>query len=459
MSEQNCPVKNERFSWLAAAMLGALIALLVNVSFLPRSEDPILRSAETIGEIRRIINLKYVDTPSDEDLYYGSLRGIVSELDPHSAFVTPDELDDFMKSLRGDFGGLGIFVTMENGVLTVITPIEGTPAFKEGILAGDKILKADGESLEGLSLLEATRKLRGPVGTKVALEILHPGERKPSEVTITRAKIKIQSVKGARMVDKESNTGYLRITQFQDDTAKQFRKAIERLKSEGMEKLILDLRFNPGGLMGSAVEVAGEFLDEDVIVSTIERGKVEEPENASKGGVLLREPVVVLINKGSASAAEILAAALQDHRRAITLGARSFGKGSVQSVFRVDRGHSRLKLTTAYYYTPNGHCIHTGVACKHGGKYCFHKQNNGELKLGGLRPNVEVKMSHSEELSLRNLIHDRDIEDHKHNSEAIAGYDKKILEVDTQLRRAIQYLKEPELYKEAISRKDITKTW
>ncbi len=452
MPEQADKHKKQRIAWLVAAALGTIVALIVNANFLPRSEDPMLRGAETLDEMRDIVREKYVRAVDAEDLFYSALRGMVSELDPYSTFVSPEDVPDFLSALRGDFGGLGIYVAMQGGLLTVITPIEGTPAFKSGILAGDKILKVDGDSIEGVTILQATKKLKGPPGTDVTLEILRPGRTEPVEVVITRAKIKINSVRGVRMLDEEAGIGYLRVTQFQNDTAQEFRKAVRELKKQGMRKLVLDLRFNPGGVMAAAEKLADEFLDEGVIVSTVERGHKVEASKASRGGLLLTEPVALLINRGSASASEILAGALQDHKRAIIIGTRSFGKGMVQSVFHVDRRRSMLKLTTAYYYTPNGHCVHTGVACRHKNKYCFHKSNEDELKLGGLRPSVKVEMSQARQLQLRTLMHDREIEFQKRNTEKVALYDKMVMNTDTQLRRALQYLKDLKLYDEAISK-------
>lgn len=438
--------------WLAAGLLGIAAALAVNASFLPRSDDPVFRGAETIDEIRDIVREKYVREINDQDLYYAALRGMVSELDPYSTFVSPEECEDFLSNLRGDFGGLGIYVSMQNGILVVIAPIEGTPAFKAGILAGDKILKVDDESIEGLPLLQATKRLKGLVGTQVTLEILHPGQTQPVEIMVTRAKIEIESVKGARILDASSGIGYIRITQFQSDTADEFRKAVKSLKKEGLKKLVLDLRFNPGGVMAAAENLADEFLDEGVIVATLERNGKEERSEASPGGLLLNEPVVVLINRGSASASEILAGALQDHKRAVTIGARSFGKGMVQSIFRVDKRQSMLKLTTAYYYTPGGHCVHNGVRCRHENVYCYHKPGDEELTVGGLRPSVEVEMSQEQELQLRRLLHDREIEHHKGDAEKTALYDRLIMGADLQLRIAMQYLKNAKLYDEAIAR-------
>lgn len=442
--------------WLTAALVGTLGAFLININFLPRTDDPVLRTAATMREMRDLIQENYIEEVDDRELGYSSLRGMVSRLDPYSAFISPEELEDFEKTLKGDFGGLGIYVTMENGVLTVIHPLDGTPAFKSGILAGDRILSVDGESIKGLTLFEATRKLKGPVGTDVKLEILHPGETQPVEMVLTRAKIKIDSVKGARMLEPHPGIGYLRITQFHGGTVEEFRRAILTLKEQGMKKLVLDLRFNPGGRMSGATQVADEFLKQGVIVSTRGRNRTEEVTAASAGGLLLDEPVVVLVNRGSASAAEILAAALQDHRRALVIGMRSFGKGSVQTPYEIDRRESRLKLTTAHYYTPNGHCLHGDTPCKHEGRYCYHRRDDAELELGGLRPTVEVTMSRQQELNLRRLLHDREIEDQKHNTARTALYDTMIMAADTQLRRAIQYLEDTKLFDETIVNADTT---
>jgi len=452
MPEETGKERRKRLAWLIAGALGTLVALAVNANFLPRANDPILRGARTLDEIRDIVKEKYVRDVDDQELYYAALRGMVSELDPYSTFVSPEDREDFMNSLRGDFGGLGIYVNMQAGILTVIAPIEGTPAFEAGILAGDRILKVDGEPIDGVTIMEATKKLKGPVGTDVTLEIVHPGESKTVKVTITRAKIKIESVRGSRMLDREEEIGYLRITQFQTDTSEEFAKAVKGLKEEGMTKLVLDLRFNPGGIMAAAEKLADEFLNDGVIVSTIERSGARETTEARPGGVLIGVPTVVLINHGSASASEILAGALQDRECAITIGTRSFGKGMVQSVFPVDSRRSMLKLTTAYYYTPCGHCVHRGAKCMHKDRFCYHRSEEKELELGGLKPSVMVEIPQGMETQLRRLMHNREIEHQKHNTETTEAYDRMIMSLDGQLAAAIKYLRDAGLYDEALSK-------
>lgn len=313
------------------------------------------------AEVMERIRSAYIDEVDDRELLESAIRGMLYELDPHSTYLTPNEYDDLQVSTSGEFGGLGIEVTLENGFVKVVAPIDDTPASKAGINAGDLILKIDDTFVKGLSLGEAVELLRGEIGSEVELSILSAGDQKPRTVTLKRDRILIRSVRSEVL---EPGYGYLRITQFQSQSGRDTEKALRGLLDrEDLHGLVLDLRNNPGGLLTSAVQVADLFLDEGLIVYT--QGRAEESRTnyaATRGDLLNGLPVVVLVNGGSASASEIVAGALQDQRRAIIVGQRSFGKGSVQTVLPL-YGDRALKLTTARYYTPNGRSIQAeGIA-------------------------------------------------------------------------------------------------
>ncbi len=309
----------------------------------------------TFTEVFSRIESDYVEPVSDKKLLENAIRGMLSGLDPHSAYLNPEEYKELRIGTTGQFGGLGIEVGMENGFIKVIAPIDDTPAQRAGIKAGDLIIRLDDKPVKGMTLQEAVKIMRGKPGTAITLTIVREGEDKPLKITITRAIIKIKSVKSRIL---EPGYGYVRITSFQSRTGEQLHKAIADLKKEGALKgLILDLRNNPGGVLNAAVAVSDAFLDQGKIVYT--DGRIEEAKmefKATPGDVIEGVPMVVLINAGSASASEIVAGALQDHRRAIIMGQKSFGKGSVQTILPLSNGGA-IKLTTARYYTPSGRSI------------------------------------------------------------------------------------------------------
>ncbi|HEB78509.1 MAG TPA: S41 family peptidase [Methylothermaceae bacterium] len=309
----------------------------------------------TFTEVFSRIESDYVEPVSDKKLLENAIRGMLSGLDPHSAYLNPEEYKELRIGTTGQFGGLGIEVGMENGFIKVIAPIDDTPAQRAGIKAGDLIIRLDDKPVKGMTLREAVKIMRGPPGTSITLTIVREGVDKPLKITITRAIIKIKSVKH-RML--EPGYGYLRITSFQSRTGEQLHKAINQMKKEGpLKGLILDLRNNPGGVLNAAVAVSDAFLDQGKIVYT--DGRIEEAKmefKATPGDIIENVPMVVLINAGSASASEIVAGALQDHRRAIVMGQKSFGKGSVQTILPLSNGGA-IKLTTARYYTPSGRSI------------------------------------------------------------------------------------------------------
>ena len=344
------------------------LVVLATVLFLliPQTASTQDDSAETykqvklFGDVFERVRADYVEEVSDEKLIEAAIRGMLSSLDPHSSYLDPKSFQDMRVQTKGEFGGLGIEVTMENGLVKVVSPIDDTPAFRAGVQAGDLISHLDGEPVLGLTLAEAVEKMRGPVNTDLVLTIRRD-DKEPFDVTITRDIITVQSVRSRF----ERDVGYLRITSFNEQTSPGLEQAIEQIAKEANGKLkgyVLDLRNNPGGLLDQAIAVSDTFLDHGEIVST--RGRHPDDAqryNAREGDLIGGLPIVVLINGGSASASEIVAGALQDHGRAIVMGTKSFGKGSVQTIIPLS-GSGAMRLTTSRYYTPSGRSIQaTGI--------------------------------------------------------------------------------------------------
>ncbi len=324
-------------------------------------EDEAFEKVGVMMQVLQLIRKDYVSSEkvSYHDLIYNAMQGMVRSLDPFSDFMPPEEYDAMVENTEGEFGGLGIIVSMKDDVLTIVAPIDGTPGSQAGLLAGDQIVRIEGESTEGIKLDEAIGKMRGAPGTKVTLTIRRPDSDAEREVTITRAVIPVHSVAGARRL-AGGRIGYVRLTQFNDPTADELRQAVEGLESEGIEALIIDLRNNPGGLLTSAVEICSYFLEPNtLIVSTEGRQPSQKQEfrTQRRGYRFPRKPLALLINGGSASAAEIMAGCLKDWERAVLIGEKTFGKGSVQNVIPLPDG-SALRLTTAMYYTPSRRVIH-----------------------------------------------------------------------------------------------------
>jgi carboxyl-terminal processing protease len=310
------------------------------------------------GDVFERVRSEYVEQPNDEQLIETAINGMLTSLDPHSSYLNAKNFQDMQVQTRGEFGGIGIEVTMENGVVKVVSPIDDTPAARADIRAGDFISELDGEAVSGLTLSQAVEKMRGPVGTSLKLKIVRPGAKDPWEVTLKRDTIKQASV---RAREEKPDIGYIRITQFNEKTTDGLVDAIGKFdKSLGnnMKGLVIDLRNNPGGLLDQAVGVSDAFLDHGEIVVTRGR-KAEETMrfDAKSGDEVRNKPIVVLVNGGSASASEIVAGALQDHKRATVIGTRSFGKGSVQTIMPLAQNGGALRLTTARYYTPSGRSI------------------------------------------------------------------------------------------------------
>lgn len=316
-----------------------------------------LEELRTFSEVFGKIKADYVEEVDDRKLLESAIQGMLSGLDPHSSFLNQDDFKDLQVGTTGQFGGLGIEVSMEDGFVKVVSPIDDTPAQRAGIMAGDLIIRLDDTPVQGMSLSEAVKIMRGKPDTDITLTIVREGVERPFPVTITRAIIKVKSVK-SRMLDK--GFGYVRISSFQTQTGEDVRKAVSDLKKEHkgpLSGLVLDLRNNPGGVLGAAVSVSDAFLRKGKVVYTEGRAADAELDfNATPDDVLDGSPLVVLINGGSASASEIVAGALQDHKRAVLMGSQSFGKGSVQTIFPMSN-NTAVKITTARYFTPSGRSI------------------------------------------------------------------------------------------------------
>lgn len=351
---------------LGGTVAGTLISAQVAPLLAQEAAKPstVYEQLDLFGDIFERIRSDYVEEVDDKKLIEAAINGMLSSLDPHSSYLPPQDYDDMKVQTRGSFGGLGIEVSQENGVVKVVSPMDGTPAAAAGIQAGDFITHVDGESVMGLTLDDAVEKMRGPVGSEITITVVREDTPEPFDVTLVRDTIKLTAVRGRL----EANTAVLRITTFNDQTYPNLEESLKKLADEagGIDKLngvVLDLRNNPGGLLTQAIAVSDAFLDEGEIVSTRGR-KPEESErfNATPGDLSQGKPVVVLINGGSASASEIVTGALQDHHRAIVVGTKSFGKGSVQTVMPI-RGEGAMRLTTSRYYTPSGRSIQAlGIA-------------------------------------------------------------------------------------------------
>ncbi|HUI94770.1 MAG TPA: S41 family peptidase [Xanthobacteraceae bacterium] len=361
-----------RFSLIfLGALAGAAGAFVLSPGHLPqqaRAETPsasqaatdTYRQLELFGLIFDQVREHYVDTPDSHKLVESAVSGMLSGLDPHSSYMDAKEFSEMQVENSGEFGGLGMEVTMEDGLVKVVSPIDDTPAAKAGILANDLILELDGTEVKGLTLQQAVEKMRGPINTQVHLKIQRKGADKPLDVTLTRETIRVRTVKSHKEGD---DVGYMRLSQFNAQAGSELKKAISELQGSEPDKIkgyILDLRNNPGGLLDQAVEVSNAFLDRGEIVSL--RGR--DPDDAQRfdakpgqGDLIKGKPLIVLVNGGSASASEIVAGALQDQKRATILGTRSFGKGSVQTIIPLGSGNGALRLTTARYYTPSGKSI------------------------------------------------------------------------------------------------------
>ncbi|MBP1775883.1 MAG: ctpA [candidate division NC10 bacterium] len=381
-------------------------------------------------EILSLVQSNYVDDVNSKELIYGAVKGMLETLDPHSSFMPPEAFREMQVETQGSFGGLGIEITVKDRMLTVVAPIEGTPADRAGIHPADRIVKIEGQITKDMTLMDAVRKLRGPKGSKVTISILREGQLEPFDVTLVREVIEVKSV---RQKDLGDGIYYVRIASFQERTAKDLERALEQAQKNGTNSLILDLRNDPGGLLNQAVAVSDMFLDKgQLIVYTHGRQKDQELRfTAEHAGGFPKLPMVVLVNGGSASASEIVAGALQDWKRAVILGTKTFGKGSVQTVIPLSDG-SGLRLTTAKYFTPKGRSIHgSGIM----------PDIVVELPKPEAKPLTPAEQQAREQLLQGKSPRDQKIGDQEGEGIEIGRRDVAEPQKDIQLQRAIEILK------------------
>ncbi|MGM0664979.1 MAG: S41 family peptidase [Thermodesulfobacteriota bacterium] len=421
---------------LLCFLISGFLFLQGSGSYVKAGTDEVYKNIEVFAEVLRQIEEHYVEPQDSQELIYDAIKGMVERLDPHSAFMTKQEHKDLMIETKGSFSGVGIEITTRDGLIIVVSPIEGTPAYRAGIKAGDRIIKIDDESTNEMTLPEAVKRIRGPKGSEIKLTVSREGQEKPLDFEITRDVIPLRSVRHHQLTP---NIGYVRISNFQSKTEPDLKSALREMESEGpLEGLVLDLRNNPGGLLDQAIKVSDLFLDKGLIVSTKGRDPKQNMEIfASKGDQPRSYPIVVMVNEGSASASEIVAGALQDNKRALVLGTKTFGKGSVQTILPLADG-SGLRLTTARYYTPEGRAI----------------------QLKGIIPDIELAFlspeNDAEEVQHPRFMREEDLRGHMENDE-VEGEDTQeerqddardvdeqaeaLLERDNQVRHALQLLK------------------
>lgn len=418
--------------------LGLFFSGQAKVAAVPRED---YESLETFTNILAIVRKNYVDEVNTKELMTGAINGMLNSMDPHSGYLTPELYKELQMDTQGRFGGLGIEITIRNGMLTVVSPIEDTPAFRAGIKAGDQILKIDDEFTKDMNLMQAVKKMRGLKGSKLNLSIKREGVPDLLNFSIVRDTIRVQSVRSRVL---EEGYAYIRLAQFQERSDRDLQKALEKLSSEkgGVKGLVLDLRNNPGGLLTQAVRVADLFLDSGMIVYT--EGRLENQKQkyfARKEGSWTEFPMVVLVNGGSASASEIVAGALQDHKRAVILGTKTFGKGSVQTILPLD-DNSALRLTTARYFTPKGRSIQaTGIV--------------PDIVLENV-PVQEARAEEKKRLGLReeNLPGHLQNQQEQKEKEKQAQQEKgESVENDAQLKRALELLKGWDVFKQLVQKK------
>jgi carboxyl-terminal processing protease len=434
-AEDDEMIRINKRKFLIAALVILLTGILIGQQMVQAKSDT-YEDLKNFTQAMEIIKRNYVENPDSRELIEGALRGMVSSLDPHSSYMTERQFKEMNMDIKGEFTGVGIQIGVKNQQLTIIAPIEDTPGYRAGLAAGDKIMKINDEWTKDMSIEQAVDKMRGPKGTAVQLMIFREGWDKPREFKIVRDVIKVVSVK-SRMLD--DSIGYVKLIQFQGQTAEELEKALKGLEAKGMKKLVLDLRNDPGGLLDASVDVSGKFLPKDSLVVYLQgRQKTDRKDFMTTSAQTPRDyPMVVMVNTGSASASEIVAGALQDSKRALIVGTQTFGKGSVQTVFPLDGGG--LRLTTAKYYTPSGRSI----------------QNVG------ITPDLEVKLPVVKEPkdgeSVHMVVREKDLDRHLKNETVTEEKKKKeqpavdeefSMEVmpkedkdDIQLQKAIEMLK------------------
>lgn len=425
----------------------ALLALLLSTPFLCADEPPkptktpeqlkadkdyelLKLFADALDQVER----NYVKEVDRRELMEGAIKGMLSKLDPHSSYIAPSDLEKFKSSVENEFGGIGISVSVESGELIVTTPLYGTPAYRAGIRGGDKITEIDGQATKGITMDEAIKRIKGKLGTSVKLNVLHLADGSTDIKDVTRELIRMDSVIGDHrkaddtwsfFLDEPKKIGYIRITTFSRHTADEIRSALQQLSASGVKGLVLDLRWNPGGLLTSAIEIADFLVADGRIVSTAGRNAPERTWEAKKEGTFEGFPIAVLVNHSSASASEILSACLQDHKKGVVIGERTWGKGSVQNIIELDDGKSAMKLTTAGYKRPSGQNIHREEGAK-------------ETDEWGVKPNpgFEVKLTDAE---VEEYFADRRARD------IITARPKEpgpetVRKIDKQIQKAVDYL-------------------
>lgn len=406
-----------RSRWLVAGAAGAF-AVGAMITPLRSAVDDTYQQVKLLVDILQLIREQYVEDVDQKQVVYGAAAGMARALDPFSQFMEPEPYSEMKRETQGQFGGLGIRIAVRDGWLTVITPMPDTPAYRLGILPGDKIVKIEGEITQGIGVEDAVKRLRGKPGTKVSLSVLREGEKDPRDFTITREIIKILSVKSNML---EGKIGYVRLNEFIETSANDLGKALNKLKADGMSSLILDLRNNPGGLLNSAVDVTKMFLGNSQLVTyTQGRASPRQDFYADAKAPFIDLPMAVLVNGGSASGSEIVTGALQDQRRAVIVGAETFGKGSVQSVIPLEGGPA-LRLTVAKYYTPSGRSIH----------------RDEKTKKGGITPDIVIEVTREQEAKLQSQSEEQFGKDRPARS--IVKDEERVR--DEVLERAIQILK------------------
>lgn len=438
MRSDNMGLKKGRTSFRTVLVLAMIIGAIFfngHSGLVKAGTDDVYKNLEIFAEVLRQIERNYVEPGDANKLISSAIKGMVQSLDPHSSYMTKEEHKELLMETKGSFSGVGIEITLRDNVIVVVSAIEGTPAFEAGIETGDKIVKIDEKPTTDMTIVEAVKNIRGEKGTKVRLTIIREANDKPLEFVVTRNVIPLRSVRSFPLTP---TIGYARVSNFQSKTTEDLAAALDSLEKAGkLEGLVLDLRNNPGGLLSQAIEVSDLFLDSGTIVSTKGRDQSQDMEvSAQKNSRDRKYPVVVLVNGGSASAAEIVAGALQDNKRALVLGTKTFGKGSVQTILPLSDG-SGLRLTTARYYTPSGRSI----------------------QVSGISPDVEVKFTPPAEddekakEKPRKEIREGDLKGHMEN-EVKSGVDRKsegdskdvdknaktLLEKDNQVRQALQML-------------------
>ena len=413
------------FIILAGLAAGTTVLNLARSHSAVAANSEIYRQLDLFGDVLERVRKDYVEQPEDAKLIESAINGMLAALDPHSAYLNPKHFRDMQVQTRGEFGGLGIEVTLENDVVKVVAPIDDTPADKAGLMSGDYITHLDGEQIRGLTLQQAVEKMRGPVNTAIKLTVIRKGQDEPLQIKVVRDVIRINPVK-ARV---EDDVAYVRLTTFNEQTYSELKKAVSKLKKDIGGKLkgyVIDLRNNPGGLLDQAISVSDAFLEQGAIVLTRGRNLQEtQRSNARSGDITEGKKIVVLINGGSASASEIVAGAIQDQKRGIVIGTRSFGKGSVQTIIPLD-GNGAIRLTTARYYTPSGRSI----------------------QAKGIEPNIVVEQELPEELkksaqkprgeaSLRGHLKGED----EKEASGSSAYVPREKEKDSQLKYALKHVR------------------